>query len=114
MATKQITQLIDDLDGKILDESEAVTIRFSLRGRSYDIDLAEANATKLHEALAPFIAVARPVSGVAKSERSRAAHGTGKAAELAAIREWANQNGYAVSSRGRVPQSVVEAYESNR
>lgn len=114
MATREIVQLIDDLDGTILENAEGATIRFSLRGRSYDIDLSEANASKLEGALAPFIAAARPVSAVAKSERSRTARGTSKAAELAAIREWANENGYTVSTRGRVPQSVVEAFEASR
>jgi hypothetical protein len=33
--------------------------------------------------------------------------------ELAgAIREWARKNGHAVSDRGRIPASVVDAYES--
>ena len=114
MAKREITQLIDDLDGTILEDGKGETIRFSLKGRSYDIDLSETNAAKLSEALAPFIAVARPVSTVAKSERSRTARGTSRATELTAIREWANRNGHTVSSRGRVPQSVVEAYEASR
>lgn len=112
MARKQITQYIDDLDGTVLEAGEGKTIRFSLEGRSYDIDLSEPNAQKLRDALAPFIEVATPVSAVAKSDRSRAQRGATRKSDLAAIRSWANQNGYKVSDRGRVPAAVVEAYDA--
>lgn len=112
MAKRQITQIIDDLDGTVLAEGEGVTIRFSLRGRSYDIDLSESNAQKLDEALAPFVAVATPVSSSAKVDRSRAQRGATKKEDLAAVREWAKENGYKVSERGRVAASVLEAYEA--
>jgi hypothetical protein len=29
----------------------------------------------------------------------------------AAVREWARQNGHEISDRGRIPNSVLEAYE---
>lgn len=112
MARKQITQYIDDLDGAVLEEGEGTTIRFSLQGRSYDIDLSEPNAQKLRDALAPFIEVATPVSAVAKSDRSRAKRGVDHKTDLAAIRAWANDNGYTVSDRGRVPTTVLEAYNA--
>jgi hypothetical protein len=38
MAKKQITQLIDDLDGAVIDGG--TTIHFSLEGRAYEIDLS--------------------------------------------------------------------------
>lgn len=112
MAKKQITQLIDDLDGSTLEEGDGVTLRFALEGRSYEIDLSDANAAKLRDALAPFIAAARLTSGTASPTRSRAARANGRS-DLAAIRAWANENGYTVSSRGRVPQPVIEAYEAS-
>ena len=31
-----------------------------------------------------------------------------------AIREWANNNGYEVSERGRIPSSIVEAFHNKR
>lgn len=114
MAKKQITQLIDDLDGGILEGGDGVSLRFALEGRSYEIDLSDANAAKLRDALAPFIAAARPTSSTSSLTRSRATRANGRSVDLAAIREWANQNGYTVSSRGRVPQSVIEAYEASR
>ena len=32
--------------------------------------------------------------------------------QAGAIRDWARKNGHAVSDRGRIPASVVEAYEA--
>lgn len=113
MAKKQITQLIDDLDGSVLDEGTGVSFRFAVEGRSYEIDLSDANAEKFRDALAPFIAAARATSSGAGRTGSQPARGNDRSADLATIRLWANQNGYTVSSRGRVPQSVVEAYEAS-
>jgi len=44
--------------------------------------------------------------------RSRTQRGATRKSDLAAIRSWANQNGYKVSDRGRVPAAVVEAYDA--
>jgi hypothetical protein len=30
---------------------------------------------------------------------------------LSQVRQWATENGYEVSSRGRIPANIVEAYE---
>ena len=32
--------------------------------------------------------------------------------ETHAMREWARQNGHQVSDRGRIPKSVIEAYQA--
>jgi hypothetical protein len=32
--------------------------------------------------------------------------------QLAAIRDWARQNGYEVSDRGRVPRSIVDEFNA--
>jgi hypothetical protein len=32
--------------------------------------------------------------------------------QTAAIREWARANGHQVSDRGRIPKSVIEAYQA--
>ncbi|WP_314431798.1 histone-like nucleoid-structuring protein Lsr2, partial [Microbacterium lacticum] len=32
--------------------------------------------------------------------------------DYAPVREWAAQNGYTVSERGRIPASVLEAYDA--
>jgi len=37
----------------------------------------------------------------------------GSKPDLTAVRQWARDNGYAVSDRGRVPNSVLAAYDNN-
>lgn len=46
---------VDDLDGSAASGS----IRFGIDGQAYEIDLSTANAARLRQILAPFIAAAR-------------------------------------------------------
>jgi len=107
----QITEvrLVDDLDGGNAVESVA----FSLDGKSYEIDLSEKHAAALRDAFAPFVGSARRAGGSAVVSRPRASARAGRSREeTAAIREWANSNGLEVSARGRIPSTVLEAYEN--
>jgi len=69
MAKTVIVKLSDDLDGGDADE----TVRFSLDGRSYEIDLSVANAAKLRDALKPYIDKGRASDGGNRSRSTRAA-----------------------------------------
>lgn len=109
MAKQHFTRLIDDLDGEVLEEGK--TIHFSLEGRSYEIDLSEANAEKLREAFAPFIKAGRSI-GSASRTTARGRGAKKDARDLGAVREWAAANGHEVSARGRVPAAVLEAYDA--
>jgi hypothetical protein len=113
MARQVITTLIDDLDGKPADR----TVEFSLDGISYTIDLSEANAGKLRKALDPFIeAGTRLGRGGSGRPPGRPSSGSGRTAgsrdENRLIREWAAENGHQISERGRIPQSVSNAYRA--
>jgi hypothetical protein len=105
MASRTIVELVDDLEGGPADES----VSFGLDGREYEIDLSTANAKKLRSALDTYQAVARRVTGRTTRGRIPAQAVTGDAA---AIREWAVSNGFEVSSRGRIPAQLREAYEA--
>ena len=59
MATKTVTELVDDIDGKPADE----TVSFGLDGVQYEIDLATDNAEALREALTPWAEAARRTGG---------------------------------------------------
>jgi hypothetical protein len=109
MAQIREVRLIDDLDGEAADE----TIEFGIDGKNYEIDLSKANAGKLRDALAAYVASARRSGG----RRSRSAASTGPARKPSidreqnqAIREWARKRGMKVSDRGRIPAEVLEAY----
>ena len=116
MAQQTIVRYTDDLDG-----SEASgTVDFGLDGRIYEIDLSEQNAAKLRYALAPFIDVARKAGGRssgrtrARAQRQPAEEQPARSsrADTAAIRDWARQHGHTVNDRGRIPKSVIEAYQA--
>jgi hypothetical protein len=115
MAQQTTVRFVDDLDG-----SEAVgTVTFALDNRAYEIDLSDENTDKLHEALAPFIEHGRKAGGRSGGRgrtRGQAAMTDTPARpnreETHAIREWARQHGHEVSDRGRISQSVMEAYKA--
>ncbi len=121
MARRIVHQLVDDLDGTVLEVGAGETVLFSLDGTAYEIDLTDENAAALRAALAPFIAAARSVSArsTASAPRRGSSGGGGRAPQRRSgqrdygpIRAWASANGYTVSERGRVPASVLEAYDA--
>lgn len=113
MARKIVHQLVDDLDGTVLEPGDGETVLFSLDGVAYEIDLTTGNASALRDALSPYIAAARSISSRSGngSSASRKRRRTGQQ-DYSGIREWAKENGYQVSERGRVPASVLEAYDA--
>jgi Lsr2 len=111
VAKQVITLLTDDLDGSEADR----TVEFALDDVTYTIDLSEKNAGKLRKLLDPYIAAGTRVGRggtVAPPRGRRAAGGTVRSNrdQNKAIREWAAENGYDVSERGRIPANVVEAF----
>src|SRR3954451_5943857 len=113
MARKVQVILSDDLDENLTADE---TVSFSLDGTSYEIDLAEKNAKEMRDALARYVSAARKVgrggTRASGGGRSRAPGGRRDREQAGAIRDWARKNGHAVSDRGRIPASVVEAYEA--
>lgn len=110
MARKIVHQLVDDIDGTVLDPGEGETVLFALDGKSYEVDLTADNAAKLRDVLAPYISAGRRAGGASSSAaKSRRRGGQ---TDYGPVREWAKANGYTVSERGRVPAAVLEAYEA--
>jgi len=119
MARKVQVILSDDLDDSIAADE---TVTFALDGTTYEIDLSEKNAGELRDAFGKYVAAARKVSSrgtrASGAGRSRATGGAGGGGgrmdreQAGAIREWARKNGHEVSDRGRIPASVVEAFEA--
>lgn len=112
MAKKIITTttVVDDFDGSELEEGQAETVKFSLDGTNYEIDLSKQNAKGLRDALKPYTKVATIVT----ARRTPGGANKSNKAELSAAREWLNANGHQVSSRGRIPGELMELYRSNK
>ncbi|UYP18836.1 Lsr2 family protein [Rhodococcus sp. Z13] len=128
MAQKVRVEYFDDIDGQPIMDGLAQSFRITMDDVEYELDLRPANADK-------FLAVLRP--WLAENAAARSGHSrhtvTSKAAtprrprperkhktipptrspeQLAAIRHWARNKGYAISSRGRIPQHILEQFEA--
>ncbi|MEW2507635.1 Lsr2 family protein [Amycolatopsis sp. NPDC047767] len=113
MAQKVLVEVVDDLDGGVATQ----TVPFSIDGVQYEIDLSEDNAAELRDVLARFVSRARRTGG--RKMRLAAGQSGGRSRTTTAeerkftqeVRQWAQDNGYAVSDRGRLPSEVQQAYE---
>lgn len=108
MAQRVQIHMIDDLTGEEAQE----TVRFGLEGIEYEIDLTTKNAVALRTALSEYVEKGRKASSGRKGRNSSggAAGGAARRDEVQQIRQWAEANGHKVSSRGRIAQSIVDAY----
>jgi hypothetical protein len=105
VAQKVVVTLFDDIDGS----EAAETVAFGIDGKSYEIDLNPANASKLREALAPYVDAGRKRARSGKTYRQ-----TEVAPDPAAVRAWAQANKLDVPARGRIPKRVYEAFAAAR
>lgn len=116
MAKKVITQLIDDLTGEAVEDGES--IQFTWEEQRYEIDLGEKNAEAFKKIMKTYVDAAaeiQPEPLVPAPRRTRAssgAKGAGRSKEeLQAIRDWARAQGQEINDRGRIAQSVQDAYD---
>lgn len=107
MAQQVLIQLLDDLTGESSDDISTVT--FGLDGANYEIDLTEANAERLRKTLSDYVASGRRTGGRIK-RAGRPSNDTASRADAGQVRDWAHQNGFEVSDRGRIPGHILDAY----
>ena len=110
----QKVMLIDDLDGS----EGAETIKYSVDGKDYEIDLSEKNAERFRNALKEFVDASREVEQApvltfapARSGRRQSSGSSGRD-DIAQIRAWAEAQGIDVSARGRIKKEIIEAYDA--
>ncbi len=112
MARKIVHQLVDDIDGTVLEPGQGQTVLFSLDGIAYEIDLTDENAGALRDALVSYVSAARAIAGPRGRRAQPARSGAAGRRDLAAVRAWAKDHGHKVSDRGRVPAAVLDAYDA--
>lgn len=103
MAQRLRTHYVDDLDGS---DAEG-TVRFSLDGAQYEIELNAAHAMELRDVLAPYVEAGRKVPRRTRRSRGKAA---AKGIKSNEVRDWAKTNGVEIRNRGRVPANVVTKF----
>ncbi|RJT76938.1 Lsr2 family protein [Arthrobacter cheniae] len=108
MAQRVQVDLVDDLNGEVAQE----TVRFGVDGTNYEIDLTKENAEKLRSTLSEYVEKGRRARGDRKSHggQQSASMNRSKREDTQKIRQWAQDNGHNPSSRGRITQSIVDAY----
>lgn len=117
MAQKVQVVLTCDLDE---DEVPAVqTVTFGYEGTNFAFELCEEHLQEVTDLFAHWMRVARVADG-GRRRRATAAQPAGGRARRSAgtngatsdIREWARNNGFQISERGRIPAEVRRAYEA--
>lgn len=109
MATLTTVTITDDING----QPDAETRTFSLGDDFYEIDLADTSYTSLQKAMKKFIDHGRKVGHPGRAVTRHRTKVTRVATNTSAMRDWARQNGWPeLSSRGRVPTEIVEAYDA--
>jgi hypothetical protein len=108
MATVTRTFLVDDLDGSTEDVQ---TVRISLDGSNFEIDLSAANTARLRDKLAKYVDHAtRPTPQETRRAPRIVKPAVSGREQVQAVRDWARQNRYTVSARGRIPGSIQGAF----
>jgi hypothetical protein len=105
--------LIDDFDGT----EAAETVKFSIDGKSYEIDLSKGNANELRRTLRPYIDRSRTAR---RAPAARRAGGSGRRGpsrrsegyDRTEVRAWAKANRIKVAPRGRISNDVVEKWRN--
>ena len=108
MVQKTIVTLSDDLDGS----DATATVRYSVAGSNYEIDLNEAHQDEFREALAPWIAASRKVGGStsARGRRGRSTSSAGPSPEE--VRTWLRERGHIIGDRGRIPGTLRAEFDA--
>ncbi|MDX2547488.1 Lsr2 family protein [Streptomyces sp. WI04-05B] len=104
MAIRSIVE--SDLSGK----PDAATQTFGLGDTWYEIDLTPEEQKKLEEALKPYLEVGRKAEKTTPAPKKRVVPET-TTEERDKIREWAKKEGLEFAERGRIPKTVMKAYD---
>jgi hypothetical protein len=109
VSQRNVLVIIDDLTGKELPAGSGETVRFSLDGSRYELDVDAKGAKKLRSDLAPYIGAGRKIASPRSAPTPRR---TKMATDPTAVRAWAASNGLTVSNRGRIPARVIAQFEA--
>jgi hypothetical protein len=110
MAQRVKTILISDLSGDEV-ESGGESISFGYRGSDYTIDLTAKEAAGFDKAMGMYVEHAQKASRSSRPSRSSAG-GQNQRARVQNMKKWAAEQGMDYPKRGRLPKSLVDAYEA--
>lgn len=91
-----------DLSGVEGDSVQGVTL--SVDGRAVEVDLTPGERAELDTALRPYLEAGRKVRASATRLRG------GRRRDVTALRKWAQEQGYPLGDRGKIPHEIEAAY----
>lgn len=105
MAKQLTTITYDDLTGEEI-RGEAHTRKFAIDGIEYHLDLTKKNAQAFDKQMGEWVDKAARIGRIKRASKKTGGQ------HLQNIRDWAKANGYTLSSRGRIPQDIIDAYHA--
>lgn len=102
---------VSDLSGDEVEGGQE-TVSFSYRGVDYTIDLTTKEAAGFDKAVAMYVEHARKAGRGAKRPPTSSGSANAHAEGVANMKRWAAEQGIGYPKRGRLPKSLVEAYEA--
>jgi hypothetical protein len=109
MAQRTVVTVLCDLPHD--NEVEGTeSISFTIDGHAYEIDLCAPHGKEIREKVGVFANHGRKVTGGGRRRKTRSGRSRERNSD---IREWARTSGHQVSDRGRIPDSVIAAYEAS-
>ena len=111
MARKVVVELVDDIDGTVFGK-DGESINYAVDGVEYVIDLKDEHAKELREMFEYYITYSTRVGGRKhRADRSATPVAARRPSdETKKIRAWAVEQGYELSSRGRIPAEIEQAF----
>lgn len=106
-------QVVVQVSCDVCEASDATPVEFSVDRSAFEIDLCAEHRSQFTNALASFVSRSRSARsrGAAVSSASSSKKvGRRDPAQTEAIRAWAKENGFEISTRGRIPGHIEAAY----
>jgi len=108
MAQKVSVTYVDDMTGQEIADGKGGPVHFALEGVEYVIDLSDKSADKFRGLFQDYIAKASKVGRKTGTRGSRTQVGP----SAKEVRAWARAHGLDVPARGRIPESVRQAFDA--
>lgn len=108
----QKVTIVDDIDGETLAVGD---LTFFVDGQEYSVDLGEENMEHYKALIAEHRAMLLELADYGRPLKRQAPLSAprGRTKEqLDEIRAWARANGHEVKDMGRIPEKIIDAYET--
>lgn len=107
MAKVERVEITDDLDGKVIDADDVNRVEFEVKisGRRavrYGLDLRTANVERFERDITKYASKAERLTAAGRAGSTAGVSPATSRERTRAIREWAQENGFEVSERGRI------------